>query len=42
MSEKINISEIFGQNVFSQSVMEERLPKKVYKELLKTMEEGKG
>ena len=41
MSEKINISEIFGQNVFSQSVMEERLPKKVYKELLKTMEEGK-
>ena len=41
MSEKINISEIFGQNVFSQSVMEERLPKKVYKELLKKMEEGK-
>ena len=41
MSEKINVSEIFGENVFSDAVMEQRLPKKVYKELKKTIEEGK-
>ena len=26
MSEKINISEVFGKNVFNESVMRERLP----------------
>ncbi len=41
MSEKINVAEIFGENVFSDAVMEQRLPKKVYKELKKTIEEGK-
>ena len=41
MSEKMNIAKIFGENVFSDKVMQERLPKKVYKELKKTMEEGK-
>ena len=37
----INISEIFGEDVFSDNVMQERLPKKVYKELRKTIDEGK-
>ncbi|WP_284694614.1 glutamine synthetase III [Geomonas sp. Red32] len=32
--------EIFGQNVFSQDVMRERLPKAVYKNLKKTIDEG--
>ena len=41
MSETINVSEIYGENVFSDSVMRERLPKKVYKELRKTIDEGK-
>ena len=41
MSEFVNVSEIFGQDVFNDSVMQERLPKKVYKELKKTIEEGK-
>lgn len=29
MSEYINVSEIFGQNVFNDTVMQERLPKKI-------------
>ena len=33
MSEYVKVAEIFGQDVFNDSVMEERLPKKVYKEL---------
>lgn len=41
MSEKVNVTEIFGENVFSDKVMQERLPKKVYKELKKTIDEGK-
>ena len=41
MSEFINVSRIFGENVFNDRVMQERLPKKVYKELKKTIEEGK-
>jgi glutamine synthetase len=41
MSEYYNVSEIFGENVFNDTVMQERLPKKVYKELKKTIEEGK-
>ena len=40
-SEKINAAEIFGQNVFNDKVMRERLPKKVYNELHKTIDEGK-
>ena len=40
-SKNINISEIFGEDVFSDNVMQERLPKKVYKELRKTIDEGK-
>lgn len=41
MSEYINVSEIFGQNVFNDTVMQERLPKKIYRELKNTIEEGK-
>ncbi|HCT92906.1 MAG TPA: glutamine synthetase type III [Lachnospiraceae bacterium] len=41
MSDYVNVSEIFGENVFNDSVMRERLPKKVYAELKKTIEEGK-
>ncbi len=41
MSEFINVAEIFGENVFNDTVMMERLPKKVYKDLKKTIEEGK-
>ena len=36
----MNISEIFGTNVFSTSVMKERLPKKAYAEVLDVMENG--
>ncbi len=41
MSEVINVAEIFGQDVFNDTVMMERLPKKVYKDLKRTIEEGK-
>lgn len=41
MNEKVNVAAIFGEDVFNDSVMQERLPKKVYKELKKTIEEGK-
>ena len=40
MSEKRSVSEMFGCNVFNDSVMRERLPKAVYKDLKKTIEEG--
>ena len=40
MSEKINVAEIFGSNVFDDSVMKARLPKSVYKDLKKTIENG--
>ena len=39
--EKISITAIFGEDVFNDTVMQERLPKKVYKELRKTIDEGK-
>ena len=41
MSEKIDVVEIFGSNVFNDAVMKARLPKGVYKELKKTIELGK-
>ncbi len=40
-TEKIKVADIFGENVFNDAVMQERLPKKVYKNLKKTIEEGK-
>ena len=35
------VTEMFGENVFNDSVMQARLPEKVYKELKRTIEEGK-
>ena len=40
MSEAFNVAKIFGEDVFNDKVMRERLPKKVYKELKKTIDEG--
>lgn len=41
MGEPMKVTEIFGEDVFNDTVMQERLPKKVYKDLKKTIEEGK-
>ena len=38
MKEKTNVTEIFGMNVFNDSVMKARLPKAVYKDLKKPIE----
>ena len=35
------VTEIFGTNVFNDTVMRQRLPKKIYKDLKKTMNEGR-
>ena len=40
-TELFNVADIFGENEFNDTVMQERLPKKVYKNLRKTIEEGK-
>ena len=40
MSSKVNVEEIFGQNVFTLSKMRERLPKNVYKEVVNVIEHG--
>ena len=40
MNEYYNVAKIFGENVFNDTVMQERLPKKVYQKLKKTIEEG--
>jgi glutamine synthetase len=40
MSEIVNTVEIFGMNVFNDEVMSRRLPKNIYKELKKTIENG--
>jgi glutamine synthetase len=40
MSEVLNAAEIFGSNVFNETVMRERLPKDVFKKMKKTIEEG--
>ncbi len=37
----MTIAEIFGEDVFSETVMRSRLPKKVFEELKKTIDEGK-
>ncbi len=41
MKEYFNVADIFGENVFNDSVMQARLPKKVYQKLKQTMKEGK-
>lgn len=38
--EHINLSELFGKNVFDDKIMRERLPKTTYKQLHKTIDEG--
>lgn len=38
--EKFSVSEIFGENVFNDSVMQARLPKKTYKRLREVIEGG--
>ena len=40
MSDFVKVTDIFGENVFNDTVMRERLPKKVYSQLKKTIEEG--
>ena len=40
MSEVMNVEEIFGSNLFTIGKMKERLPKNVYKEVRKVMEQG--
>ncbi|MEG7530102.1 MAG: glutamine synthetase III [Hungatella sp.] len=40
MSEFVNVTELFGKNVFNETVMRERLPKTVFKNLKKTIEDG--
>ena len=39
MSERFNVADIFGEDVFTDKVMQERLPKKVYKALKNQMAE---
>jgi len=41
MDELFNVAESFGEYVFNDTVMQERLPKKVYKDLKQAIEEGK-
>ncbi len=40
MSKVFNVEEIFGKNVFTLGKMKERLPKNVYSEVVKVMNEG--
>ena len=39
--DKINVTEIFGCDVFNDSVMRSRLPKDVFKQVQRSMNEGK-
>ena len=41
MMDKINVTEIFGCDVFNDSVMRSRLPKDVFKQVQRSMNEGK-
>ena len=40
MSEVLNVEAIFGENVFNLGTMRERLPKNVFKEVKKVMDQG--
>ncbi len=40
MSKKVDVAGIFGSNVFNDAAMKSRLPKSVYKDLKKTIEDG--
>ena len=39
--ERFDISDIFGEDVFSDGVMRERLPKNIYREFHRTLDEGR-
>ncbi len=41
MNKHVNAHEIFGENVFSDSVMKEKLPRNIYQELKDTIKSGK-
>ena len=36
------VTSIFGENVFNESVMKTRLPKETFKQLMKTVEGGEN
>ncbi len=40
MSELLNVESIFGQKVFTITKMKERLPKKVFQEVKRVMDQG--
>ena len=40
-NEYYNVADIFGDNVFNDAVMQQRLPKKTYQKLKETIQEGK-
>ena len=40
MNEAMKVDELFGSKVFTRTTMKERLPKNVYKEVIKVIEEG--
>jgi glutamine synthetase type III len=40
VSENVNVVELFGRNVFNETVMRDYLPKGVFKKLKKTIEDG--
>ena len=40
MSEVMKVEELFGSKVFTRATMKECLPKNVYKEVIKVMDEG--
>lgn len=40
MSEYYNVADVFGENVFNDTVMKARLPKKVYQKLHETIKDG--
>ena len=41
MSELLNVEELFASNVFTVAKMRERLPKKVFQEVIRVMEHGR-
>lgn len=40
-TEYFNVADIFGENVFNDAVMRERLPKKTYQKLREVIENGR-
>ena len=40
MNETVGVEELFGSKVFTRATMRERLPKNVYREVIRVMEEG--